>query len=137
MYWSFVFLLLYALAYSLHGFFAFLFFAERSESDISFSAGAESYSGSSYYLSFVKESLKESPRRHVVWSLDPQIRSVFSSSYLQSDAAQRLFHDSGIIHVILYVGFNLLFSFGSIYSLRSALRNVRSAVELGFLMPAP
>lgn len=25
MYWSFVFLLLYALAYSLHGFFAFLF----------------------------------------------------------------------------------------------------------------
>ena len=54
----FFFSYLYALAYSLHGFFAFLFFAERSESDISFSTRAESYSGSSYYLCFVKESLK-------------------------------------------------------------------------------
>ena len=72
MYWSFIFFsYLYALAYSLHGFFAFLFFAERSESDISFSTWAESYSGSSYYLCFVKESLKEPPRRHVVWSLNP------------------------------------------------------------------
>ena len=82
------------------GFLCILVGTESSETEVSFSGGAESGTRSSHYMSFLQKMIKELPGRHSPGRFQPDIGSVHSSGYRISGVLQPVVDIVGVAHII-------------------------------------
>ena len=136
-FFRFPFISLNPLLYPSHGFYAIVTFAKCRKADVSFTARPEAYARRTYHVCFVKQLVEEFPRACSIRGFHPEVRSVDSSVDFQPSTFQSLFHDTGIVHIVLDGCLYLLFAFRSIDGFGRPLGDIGSAVELGALAAVP
>ena len=103
-----------------HGFQRVVSVSESGETEKTLATGSEPHTGSPYYIDFVKQFVKEFPRRESVRCFQPDVRGVFAA-----------------IHVIIDRFPDLLFPFRAVDCFGSSLGDVARTVELRALTAVP
>ena len=76
--------------------------AEGRQPDISFTAGAETYTRCAHYIGFVQHLFEEPPGTCSVGCFQPDVRSVHTAVDFQPGRFKALLHGPGIVHIIIY-----------------------------------
>ena len=113
-----------------HGFQRVVSVSESGETEKTLATGSEPHTGSPYYIDFVKQFVKEFPRRESVRCFQPDVRCVFAAIHPQAAALEAFPHDAGVGHVIIDRFPDLLFPFRAVDCFGSSLGDVARTVEL-------
>lgn len=120
-----------------HGFQRVVSVSESGETEKTLATGSEPHTGSPYYIDFVKQFVKEFPRRESVRCFQPDVRGVFAAIHPQAAALEAFPHDAGVGHVIIDRFPDLLFPFRAVDCFGSSLGDVARTVELRALTAVP
>ena len=109
------------MTYTLYSFLTLPAVVESGQPDIAFSAWTETDTGGTDDLCVIEQFVEEFPGAHPVGCLYPQVGSILSTEHLQSGTSQSLFHQSGVLHIIINHCLHLFLALRGIHGFGSTL----------------
>ena len=120
-----------------HRFDAVFPFTEGSKTQVTFAARTETDARRTYYMHIVQQTVEELPGSAAFWSLQPQVRRVYTTEYLETGLDETFAHDAGILQVVVDGFLDLFLSFRTVDGFGRTLGDVTCTVELGTLAAVP